>query len=108
MPVLPLDERSENEEVDLGHDDEDTNVNAWRCYLCNYKFEIDQDACIHCDWCIKVSPRACIHKLTRLFRDEDGAPTGKHQDGQRREKPPTSGSTATSASAAVPACASVP
>jgi formate dehydrogenase major subunit len=76
MPVLPLDERSANEEVDLGHDDEDTGVNAWRCYLCNYKFEIDQDACIHCDWCIKVSPRACIHKLTRLFRDEDGAPTG--------------------------------
>ncbi len=77
MPVLPLNERSANEEVELGHDDEDTSVNAWRCYLCNYKFEIDQDACIHCDWCIKVSPRACIHKVTRLFRDEDGAPTGK-------------------------------
>jgi ferredoxin/thioredoxin reductase len=76
MPVLPLNERSANEEVELGHDDADTDVNAWRCYLCNYKFEIDQDACIHCDWCIKVSPRACIHKLTRLFRDEDGAPTG--------------------------------
>jgi formate dehydrogenase major subunit len=77
MPVLPLNERSANEEVELGHDDADTSVNAWRCYLCNYKFEIDQDACIHCDWCIKVSPRACIHKVTRLFRDEDGAPTGK-------------------------------
>jgi ferredoxin/thioredoxin reductase len=76
MPVLPLGERSADEEVELGHDDADTDVNAWRCYLCNYKFEIDQDACIHCDWCIKVSPRACIHKLTRLFRDEDGAPTG--------------------------------
>jgi len=76
MPVLPLSERPGNEEVELGHDDVDTDVNAWRCYLCNYKFEIDQDACIHCDWCIKVSPRACIHKLTRLFRDEDGAPTG--------------------------------
>jgi sulfite reductase beta subunit-like hemoprotein/NADPH-dependent glutamate synthase beta subunit-like oxidoreductase/ferredoxin len=76
MPVLPLSERSANEEVELGHDDADTDVSAWRCYLCNYKFEIDQDACIHCDWCIKVSPRACIHKLTRLFRDEDGAPTG--------------------------------
>lgn len=76
MPVLPLNERSANEEVELGHDDADTSVNAWRCYLCNYKFEIDQDTCIHCDWCIKVSPRACIHKLTRLFRDEHGAPTG--------------------------------
>jgi len=76
MPVLPLNERAANEEVELGHDDSDTEVNAWRCYLCNYKFEIDQDTCIHCDWCIKVSPRACIHKLTRLFRDADGAPTG--------------------------------
>jgi sulfite reductase beta subunit-like hemoprotein/NADPH-dependent glutamate synthase beta subunit-like oxidoreductase/ferredoxin len=75
-PVLPLCERRANEEVELGHDDADTEVNAWRCYLCNYKFEIDQDTCIHCDWCIKVSPRACIHKLTRLFRDEHGAPTG--------------------------------
>jgi formate hydrogenlyase subunit 6/NADH:ubiquinone oxidoreductase subunit I len=44
--------------------------------LCNYKFEIDQDKCIHCDWCIKASPRACIHGLTRLFTDDDGAPTG--------------------------------
>ncbi|MFH1921558.1 MAG: 4Fe-4S binding protein [Planctomycetota bacterium] len=24
----------------------------------------------------KTSPRACIHQLTRLFTDEDGAPTG--------------------------------
>jgi sulfite reductase beta subunit-like hemoprotein/NADPH-dependent glutamate synthase beta subunit-like oxidoreductase/ferredoxin len=76
MPVLPLNERATNREVELGHGDADTEINAWRCYLCNYKFEIDQDVCIHCDWCIKVSPRACIHKLTRLFRDEDGAPTG--------------------------------
>jgi formate dehydrogenase major subunit len=76
MPVLQLNERAGNQEVELGNDDADTEVNAWRCYLCNYKFEIDQDACIHCDWCIKVSPRACIHKLTRLFRDQDGAPTG--------------------------------
>jgi sulfite reductase beta subunit-like hemoprotein/NADPH-dependent glutamate synthase beta subunit-like oxidoreductase/ferredoxin len=76
MPVLPLNERTWNQEVEVGHDDADTDVNAWRCYLCSYKFEIDQDLCIHCDWCIRVSPRACIHKLTRLFRDEDGVPTG--------------------------------
>ena len=60
---------------ELGFDKEAIEINARRCYLCNYKFEIDQDKCIHCDWCIKASPRSCIHGLTRLFTDEDGAPT---------------------------------
>ena len=47
---------------------------AWRCYLCNHKFEIDQDRCIHCDWCIRVSPRDCIRRLSTLERDEKGQP----------------------------------
>lgn len=76
MPTLPIEERTGNREVETGHSDEQTRLNALRCYLCNFKFEIDQDKCIHCDWCIKVAPRDCIHKITRLFRDEDGAPTG--------------------------------
>ncbi len=76
MRTLPVEQRQGNEEVDLGYDAQEIEVNALRCYLCNYKFEIDQDQCIHCDWCIKVSPRACIHQLTRLFVDADGAPTG--------------------------------
>ncbi|UCE60777.1 MAG: FAD-dependent oxidoreductase [Phycisphaerales bacterium] len=76
MRTLPLEQRQGNEEVDFGYDIEEIEINARRCYLCNYKFEIDQDKCIHCDWCIKVSPRTCIHGLTRLFTDEDGAPTG--------------------------------
>jgi len=76
MRTLPLEERQGNEEVELGYNPEELETNARRCYLCNYKFEIDQDKCIHCDWCIKASPRACIHPLTRLFTDEDGAPTG--------------------------------
>jgi sulfite reductase beta subunit-like hemoprotein/NADPH-dependent glutamate synthase beta subunit-like oxidoreductase/ferredoxin len=76
MRTLPLEQREGNGEVDLGYDVQETEINALRCYLCNYKFEIDQDKCIHCDWCIKVSPRACIHPLTRLFADPDGAPTG--------------------------------
>jgi len=49
-------------------------VHAWRCYLCNYKFEIDQDKCIHCDWCIRVSPRQCILRISRLETDERGQP----------------------------------
>ncbi len=76
MRTLPLEQRQGNEEVELGYDAEELEINARRCYLCNFKFEIDQDKCIHCDWCIKASPRACIHPLTRLFADEDGSPTG--------------------------------
>jgi NADPH-dependent glutamate synthase beta subunit-like oxidoreductase len=76
LRTLPLEQRQGNEEVELGFSAEETEINARRCYLCNYKFEIDQDKCIHCDWCIKASPRACIHQLTRLFTDRDGAPTG--------------------------------
>lgn len=73
MPVLPLPERKGNEEVDLGYPPEDADTHAWRCYLCNHKFEIDQDKCIHCDWCIRVSPRPCIRRLIRLDRNEDGS-----------------------------------
>jgi NADPH-dependent glutamate synthase beta subunit-like oxidoreductase len=81
MRTLPLEQRLGNEEVDLGYSLDEVEINARRCYLCNYKFEIDQDECIHCDWCIKASPRACIHALTRLFTDEDGAPTGHIKSG---------------------------
>src|SRR6185369_8889184 len=43
--------------------------------LCNHKFEINQDACIHCDWCIEVAPRDCIKKVSNVFTNEDGVPT---------------------------------
>jgi formate dehydrogenase major subunit len=74
MPVLPLLQRGPGDEVELGFGREATDTHAWRCYLCNHKFEIDQDRCIHCDWCIRVSPRNCILRLSRLERDADGAP----------------------------------
>ena len=60
--------------MELGFGAEAAEIHAWRCYLCNHKFEIDQDKCIHCDWCIKVSPRNCILRLSQLERDADGAP----------------------------------
>jgi glutamate synthase (NADPH/NADH) small chain len=75
MPTLPLAGRREHSEVEVGLTPEQTRTHADRCYLCNYKFEIDQNKCIHCDWCIKVSPRDCIKKLVYLFGDEDGAAT---------------------------------
>lgn len=74
MPILPLSKRGATDEVELGFGAEDGEEHAWRCYLCNHKFEIDQDKCIHCDWCIRVSPRECIRRLSHLETDADGAP----------------------------------
>jgi formate dehydrogenase major subunit len=74
MPLLPLAGRGPADEVELGFGPVAAATHAWRCYLCNHKFEIDQDKCIHCDWCIRVSPRNCILRLERLRRDADGAP----------------------------------
>ena len=74
MRATPVSERGGAAEVELGFSAEATDTHAWRCYLCNHKFEIDQDKCIHCDWCIRVSPRDCIRRLSRLERDADGAP----------------------------------
>ncbi|MCZ7584176.1 MAG: 4Fe-4S binding protein [Deltaproteobacteria bacterium] len=73
MDVLSVVKRARDEEVDRGFDDEQTRIAAQRCYLCNYKYEIDQDRCIHCDWCMKVMPRDCIHRTSFLFRGRDGA-----------------------------------
>jgi formate dehydrogenase major subunit len=69
MAVLPLEQRDRCQEVELGFSVLQANTHAKRCYFCNYKFEIDQDKCIHCDWCIRVSPRACIHRVRALAYD---------------------------------------
>lgn len=72
MPTLGLDSRTAHGEVELGYGKEAALYNALRCYLCNHKYEIDQDRCIHCDWCLKVMPRDCIRKVRRMFHDDDG------------------------------------
>ncbi len=73
MPVLPMWNRDGKAEVETGLNEDATQIAATRCYLCHYKFEIDQDKCIHCDWCIKAAPRDCIKRVSRLFHDDDGA-----------------------------------
>lgn len=73
MPVNPLTERAvDDAEVETGFSEAETATHALRCYFCHYKFEIDQDKCIHCDWCIGVAPRECIKRVSRVFHDEDG------------------------------------
>ncbi|MFC1765467.1 FAD-dependent oxidoreductase [Planctomycetota bacterium] len=73
MPVLPLAQRDRTAEVELGFPADLADTHAWRCYLCNHKFEINQDKCIHCDWCIKAAPRNCILRLSHLEVDGDGS-----------------------------------
>jgi len=72
MPTVSAEKRSPHGEVELGYGPEDARLNAFRCYLCQYRYEIDQDKCIHCDWCVKVAPRDCIKKVSRVFCDKDG------------------------------------
>jgi formate dehydrogenase major subunit len=72
MPTVSAERRSPHGEVELGYGPEEARLNALRCYLCQYRYEIDQDKCIHCDWCIKVAPRDCIKKVSRVFHDKDG------------------------------------
>jgi formate dehydrogenase major subunit len=71
MSVLPMKLRDRVKEVELGFTPEQAEIHAKRCYFCNYKFEIDQDKCIHCDWCIRVAPRECIKRLKTLTYDPD-------------------------------------
>jgi len=77
MPLLPMAQRAhENREVETGLQADDGFLNAGRCYFCHFKFEIDNDTCIHCEWCIDVAPRECIKKISRVFQDEDGVVNG--------------------------------
>ena len=74
MPVIPVSARAPGDaEVEAGLDDGETACNARRCYLCHYKFEIDSDLCIQCNWCIDAAPRPCIKRVARVTRDADGA-----------------------------------
>lgn len=70
MPTLPLPKRTLVAEVEQGFTPELAVDETQRCYLCHYKFEIDQDTCIFCDWCIKAKPRPdCIVKVSNLIYD---------------------------------------
>ena len=73
MPTLAVSERDLSGEVEQGYDPAAARVEAERCYRCNYKFEIDQDKCIKCDWCLKARPRPeCILMLKTITHDDEG------------------------------------
>lgn len=73
MTTVPVVKRAvNNKEVQQGFDDSQTELHANRCYFCHYKFQINQDLCIHCNWCIDVTPRNCIKKVSKFEYDENG------------------------------------
>jgi NADPH-dependent glutamate synthase beta subunit-like oxidoreductase/ferredoxin len=77
MPMLPVHHRSLAAEVEQGFTPELSVEETQRCYLCHYKFEIDPDKCIYCDWCIKAKPRPdCIVKVSSLIYDGEQRITG--------------------------------
>lgn len=77
MPTLPVEKRGVTDEVETGYTPEDSVTEAQRCYLCHYKYEIDNDICIYCDRCLKVKPvDKCIVKVSALTHDAEGRITG--------------------------------
>ena len=73
MPAMPVEGRDLPSEVERGFDPTAAVEEAKRCYRCHYKFEIDQDKCIKCDWCLKAKPRPeCILMLKTIAHDNEG------------------------------------
>jgi formate dehydrogenase major subunit len=77
MPTLPTNRRGLADEVETGFDVQTARNEARRCYLCHFKYEIDNDLCIYCDRCLKVKPvEDCIVKVSALTYDAAGRITG--------------------------------
>lgn len=77
MPEIGPGERGVTDEVESGLPETEAETESSRCYLCHYKFEIDNDLCIYCDRCLKVKPvENCIVKVSDLIYDETDRITG--------------------------------
>ena len=73
MPVLPPVERVGETEVETGYARDTAKEAASRCYLCHYKFEINDAECVLCDECLKVKPVPdCIVEVAEIERDDEG------------------------------------
>lgn len=76
MPVLPLNERTLAAEVEQGFSCGQSREESQRCYLCHFKYEIDADKCIYCEWCLKAKPRPdCIVRAKHIEYDKAGRVT---------------------------------
>ncbi|MGD8323997.1 MAG: 4Fe-4S binding protein, partial [Gammaproteobacteria bacterium] len=72
-PTIPLEDRSLRAEVETGYTRKLANLETMRCYLCHFKFEIDNDICIYCEKCLEVKPHEdCIVRVDSLQYDDEG------------------------------------
>ena len=77
MPLLPVEQRIGDAEVETGYEGGTAKEAAGRCYLCHYKFEIVDSKCVLCDECLKVKPvPGCIVEAADVKRDDQGRITG--------------------------------
>lgn len=61
-------------EIDEGLDPQTSRQEAWRCYMCNQKIEIDTRDCVSCGLCLMVMPvEDCIVQLKRTDDDSGQA-----------------------------------
>jgi len=76
-PTIPLEERTLRTEVETGYTPKLAQLETMRCYLCHFKFEIDNDICIYCEKCLEVKPHDdCIVRVDTLDYDDEGRITG--------------------------------
>jgi formate dehydrogenase major subunit len=76
-PTIPLETRSLRAEVETGYTPKLANRETMRCYLCHFKFEIDNDLCIYCEKCLDVKPHDdCIVRVDALQYDDEGRIVG--------------------------------
>ena len=86
MPETDPSGRGVDEEVEAGLTESEADLEAQRCYLCNFKFEIDNDLCIYCDRCLKVTPvENCIVRVKDLQHDDHGRITGYTESTSSRD-----------------------
>ena len=78
IPLQPMgtthmrDRQIKNKEVETGYSKEQSVIEARRCYLCHYNFQIDIKRCIYCLACIDVMPVNCIKMAKDIRVTEDG------------------------------------
>ncbi|MDR4504486.1 MAG: FAD-dependent oxidoreductase [Candidatus Scalindua sp.] len=78
IPAQPMgtthmrDRQIKNKEIETGYSKEESVLEAQRCYLCHYNFQIDIKRCIYCLACIDVMPVDCIKMAKDVQVTEDG------------------------------------
>ena len=73
MPTVNISQRTFKREVEKGYRKNVSYYEASRCYLCHYKFEINNDLCVLCDECLLAKPiKDCIVEVSDVQSLKDG------------------------------------